>query len=65
MQIEIEGHKAYIHTEKDIDINLESIILIPGAGMDHRIAKMFDLSPDDFSDDKADLRDSAEQLEDN
>ena len=44
MQIEIEGHKAYIHTEKDIDINLESIILIPGAGMDHRIAKMFDFN---------------------
>ena len=42
MQVEIEGHKAYVHTEKDIDPNLESIILIPGAGMDHRIAKMFD-----------------------
>ena len=42
MQIETEGHNAYVHTEKDIDTNLESIILIPGAGMDHRIAKMFD-----------------------
>ena len=42
MQVEIEGHKAYVHSEKDIDPNLESIILIPGAGMDHRIAKMFD-----------------------
>ena len=30
-----------------------------------QIAKMFDLSPDDFSDDKADLRDLAEQLENN
>ena len=41
MQIQIEGHKAYVHTEKELDTNLESIILIPGAGMDHRIAKMF------------------------
>ena len=30
-----------------------------------QVAKMFGLSPDDFSDDKADLKDLAEQLEDN
>jgi len=30
-----------------------------------QIAKMFDLSPDDFSDDKSDLRDFAETLQTN
>lgn len=42
MQIEIEGQKAHVHSQNNIDDSLESIILIPGAGMDHRIAKMFD-----------------------
>lgn len=41
MLIELQNHKAHIFTSKPYDQSKESIVFIPGAGMDHRIVSMF------------------------
>ena len=44
MFIELQNHKAHIFEHNKIDNPLSNIFIIPGAGMDHRIGSMIDLS---------------------
>ena len=44
MFIQLKNHKVHIYCKKDIDASKTSILFIPGAGMDHRILSMFDLT---------------------
>ena len=51
VQLNLEKHKANIFEKFPYDESKQSVIFIPGAGMDHRILSMFDLSnlKDDFN----------------
>ena len=40
---------AYIHNIDLIDESKEVILFVPGAGMDHRVANLFDLNPKMFN----------------
>ena len=40
---------AYIHNIDLIDKSKEVILFVPGAGMDHRVANLFDLNPKKFN----------------
>ena len=44
MQLNLEKHKANIFEKFPYDESKQSVVFIPGAGMDHRILSMFDLS---------------------
>ena len=44
MFIELKNHKAHIFNHNEFDDSKQSIILIPGAGMDHRMGKLFNFS---------------------
>ena len=44
MFIELQNHKAHIFEHNKIDNPLSNIFIIPGAGMDHRIGSMIELS---------------------
>ena len=41
MFIELKNHKAHIFNHNEFDDTKESIILIPGAGMDYRMGNIF------------------------
>ena len=41
MFIELKNHKAHVFNHNEFDDSKESIILIPGAGMDHRMGNLF------------------------
>tara|TARA_Y100001970_G_scaffold273527_1_gene371871 strand:+ start:2390 stop:3271 length:882 start_codon:yes stop_codon:yes gene_type:complete len=43
MQLKLKNHKANIFEQSPFDSSKQSIIFIPGAGMDHRILSMFNL----------------------
>ena len=51
MQLSLENHKANIFEKFPFDESKQSVMFIPGAGMDHRILSMFDLTnlKDDFN----------------
>ena len=51
MFIQLKSHKAHVFTKNDIDPSKSTIIMIPGAGMDHRTLSMFKLDKikDDFN----------------
>ena len=49
MFIQLKSHKAHVFTKNDIDSSKSTIVMIPGAGMDHRTLSMFKL--DKFKDD--------------
>lgn len=44
MQLSLENHKANIFEKFPFDESKQSVMFIPGAGMDHRILSMFDLT---------------------
>ena len=46
MFIELKNHKAHIFNHNEFDDSKQSIILIPGAGMDHRMGKALFLFQD-------------------
>ena len=43
MFIQLKDHKAHIFVNNDIDPSKDTIVFIPGAGMDHRTLSMFKL----------------------
>ena len=43
MFIQLKAHKAHVYSQTDIDPSKKNIVLIPGAGMDHRTLSMFKL----------------------
>ena len=43
MQLSLKNHKANIFEKYPFDSSKQSIIFLPGAGMDHRILSMFNL----------------------
>ena len=43
MFIQLKSHKAHVFTKNDIDPSKRTIVMIPGAGMDHRTLSMFKL----------------------
>ena len=51
MFIQLKSHKAHVFTKNDIDPLKSTIVMIPGAGMDHRTLSMFKLDKikDDFN----------------
>jgi len=51
MFIQLKSHKAHVFTKNDIDATKSTIVMIPGAGMDHRTLSMFKLDKikDDFN----------------
>ena len=51
MFIQLKSHKAHVFTKNDIDPSKSTIVMIPGAGMDHRTLLMFKLDKikDDFN----------------
>jgi len=51
MFIQLKSHKAHVFTKNDIDTSKSTIVMIPGAGMDHRTLSMFKLDKikDDFN----------------
>ena len=51
MFIQLKSHKAHVFTKNDIDPSKRTIVMIPGAGMDHRPLSMFKLDKikDDFN----------------
>ena len=51
MFIQLKSHKAHVFTKNDIDPSKSTIVMIPGAGMDHRTLSMFKLDKikDDFN----------------
>ena len=49
MFIQLKSHKAHVFTKNEIDPSKSTIVMIPGAGMDHRTLSMFKL--DKFKDD--------------
>ena len=51
MFIQLKSHKAHVFTKNDIDASKSTIVMIPGAGMDHRTLSMFKLDKikDDFN----------------
>ena len=51
MFIQLKSHKAHVFTKNDIDPSKRTIVMIPGAGMDHRTLSMFKLDKikDDFN----------------
>ena len=51
MFIQLKSHKAHVFTKTDIDPSKSTIVMIPGAGMDHRTLSMFKLDKikDDFN----------------
>ena len=51
MFIQLKSHKAHVFTKNDIDSSKSTIVMIPGAGMDHRTLSMFKLDKikDDFN----------------
>ena len=51
MFIQLKSHKAHVFTKNDIDPSKCTIVMIPGAGMDHRTLSMFKLDKikDDFN----------------
>ncbi len=51
MFIELKNHKAHIFNHNEFDDTKESIILIPGAGMDHRMGNLFNFLdlPENFN----------------
>ncbi len=51
MFIQLKSHKAHVFTKNDIDRSKSTIVMIPGAGMDHRTLSMFKLDKikDDFN----------------
>ena len=49
MFIQLKSHKAHVFSKNDIDSSKSTIVMIPGAGMDHRTLSMFKL--DKFKDD--------------
>ena len=51
MFIQLRSHKAHVFTKNDIDPLKGTIVMIPGAGMDHRTLSMYKLDKikDDFN----------------
>ena len=51
MFIQLKDHKAHIFVNNDIDSSKDTIVFIPGAGMDHRTLSMFklDLIKEEFN----------------
>ena len=51
MFIQLKSHKAHVFTKNVIDPSKSTIVMIPGAGMDHRTLSMFKLDKikDDFN----------------
>ena len=51
MFIQLKSHKAHVFTKNDIESSKSTIVMIPGAGMDHRTLSMFKLDKikDDFN----------------
>ena len=51
MFIQLKSHKVHVFTKNDIDASKSTIVMIPGAGMDHRTLSMFKLDKikDDFN----------------
>jgi len=43
MFIQLKAHKAHVYSQTEIDPVKKNIVLIPGAGMDHRTLSMFKL----------------------
>ena len=43
MQLKLKNHKANIFEQLPFDNSKQSIVVLPGAGMDHRILSMFNL----------------------
>ena len=43
MFIQLKSHKAHVFSKNDIDASKSTIVMIPGAGMDHRTLSMFKL----------------------
>ena len=43
MQLKLKNHKANIFEQLPFDNSKQSIVFLPGAGMDHRILSMFNL----------------------
>ena len=43
MFIQLKAHKAHVYSQIEIDPSKKNIVLIPGAGMDHRTLSMFKL----------------------
>jgi len=43
MFIQLKDHKAHVFVNNDIDSSKDTIVFIPGAGMDHRTLSMFKL----------------------
>ena len=43
MQLKLKNHKANIFEQLPFDSSKQSIVFLPGAGMDHRILSMFNL----------------------
>ena len=43
MQLKLKNHKANIFEQLTFDSSKQSIVFLPGAGMDHRILSMFNL----------------------
>ena len=43
MFIQLKAHKAHVYSQTEIDPSKKNIVLIPGAGMDHRTLSMFKL----------------------
>jgi len=44
MFIQLKEHKAHVSVNNEIDMRKDTIVFIPGAGMDHRTLSMFDLT---------------------
>ena len=51
MFIQLKSHKAHVFSKTQIDSSKKTIVMIPGAGMDHRTISMFSLGSieDDFN----------------
>ena len=43
MFIQLKDHKAHVFVNNDINSSKDTIVFIPGAGMDHRTLSMFKL----------------------
>ena len=49
MHLKTEQGSAYIHNIDLIEKSKETILFIPGAGMDHRVADLFQPNPEIFN----------------
>ena len=49
MQLNLKNHRANIFEKNPFDVDKTSIVFVPGAGMDHRVADLISPNPKIFN----------------